>query len=168
MVEPFLGDIRLWPSPRIPEGWALCDGSLLQISENDALFVLLGTTYGGDGMSTFALPDLRGRVPIHIGPSNALGEQGGAESVTLMAQEVGAHTHELYGTAATGRTGDPTGAFLATSENDFKQYRDSGAATALGSQSLSATGGATPHENRQPSLAVNYVIALTGVFPPRD
>jgi microcystin-dependent protein len=168
MSEPYLGEIRMFGGTFAPQGWALCDGQLLTISDNDALFSLLGTTYGGDGQTTFALPDLRGRVPVHQGQGPGLsnrapGEAGGAEAVTLATPQLPAHTHTPGANSGTGTQSNPAGnvwaagltAFIAPGSSD----------SSMASSSVGAVGGGQPHENMLPFQAVNFIIALEGVFP---
>ncbi|MBI5913869.1 MAG: phage tail protein [Bacteroidetes bacterium] len=173
-MEPLLGEIKLFAGNFAPRGWAFCDGQLLSISQNTALFSILGTTYGGDGRTTFALPDLRGRVPLHPGTGPGLstysqGEMGGMESVTLMVQELPPHSHSLNANAQNGNTSDPPGASLADTKGTDRDYMKSGEVnTQMSAQSIGSTGGGQPHENRQPYLAINYIIALQGIFPSRN
>jgi microcystin-dependent protein len=167
--EPYIGEIRMFGGNFAPLGWAFCDGSLLAISENSALFSLLGTTYGGNGQTTFALPDLRGRIPIHFGQGaglspRVLGQSGGAVDVTLSSAQLPVHTHPLL--AATGgvRSVAPAGAFPAAGEADLY----TGAAANAQQPGLLGAGGAQPHPNQQPYLCVSFIIALFGIFPPRN
>jgi microcystin-dependent protein len=168
MSQPHYGEIRLFAGNFAPAGWMFCEGQLLPISENDTLFVLLGTTYGGDGQSTFALPDLRGRVPIHQGQgpgsSYVLGESGGVESVTLTTQQIPIHSHAPLA-SNNGSVDSPTGNYWATSATG-KPY---GAAVApfvsFNAGAISPAGGSQPHENLIPYLCINYIISLFGVFP---
>lgn len=173
MSEPFIGEIRVFGFNFAPRGWALCDGALQPLAQNTALFSLLGTTYGGDGRTTFGLPDLRGRMGLGFGQGPGLthreqGEILGAATHTLATAEVPAHGHSLnaVASASTGTPG-PTVA-LATTANGAPAYRTPGATVALAAASLNAVGGAQPHENRQPYLGLNFCIALQGVFPPRS
>ena len=168
MATPYIGEIRLFAGNFAPAGWALCHGQLLPISENETLFQLIGTTYGGDGQNTFALPDLRGRVPIHqstlSGQNFGMGQPGGAESVTLGVNEIPAHTHALLASTELAITGSPQGAIPAqTSTFDF--YQSAAPDTAMSTQSIGAVGGSQPHTNLQPYLCVNSIISLFGVFP---
>jgi microcystin-dependent protein len=169
-MNPFLGEIRLFAGAFAPVDWAFCDGSLLQISANDALFTLVGTSYGGDGVNTFALPDLRGRVPIHQGANNPdnylIGQSGGAEAVPLTIAAMPSHTHTLYASALEGTTTDPTGNVLAVADAECKVYIELNGAIATSAAHIGMAGGtAVPHENRQPFIAVNYIIATAGIFP---
>lgn len=173
-MEPLLGEIKLFAGNFAPRGWAFCDGQLLSISQNTALFSILGTTYGGDGRTTFALPDLRGRVPLHPGTGPGLGgyflgEIGGVENVTLTVQELPPHSHSLNANAQNGNTSDPPGASLADTKGTDRDYMKSGEVnTQMSVHSIGITGGGQPHENRQPYLALNYIIALEGIFPSRN
>jgi microcystin-dependent protein len=161
--EPFIGEIRLFGGNFAPVGWALCNGQLLSISQNDALFALIGTTYGGDGQTTFALPDLRGRVPVHQGAGSVIGQTGGAEQVTLTANEVPAHGHALRATSVDGTSADPTNAIWA--ESDARTYSTSAPNATMHGTALGATGGGQAHPNMMPFVTVNFIIALQGVFP---
>lgn len=166
MSEPFIAEIRMVAFNFAPRGWALCNGQLLPIAQNQALFSILGTTYGGNGQTTFALPDLRGRSPAHIGSDIQLGQAGGEENHTLHNAEMPVHTHMAVGDAAEASAASPAGnVWAASSNNPF-----SGAApdTTMNSGSVSAAGGSQPHPNQQPYLAVNFVIALVGIYPSRN
>ncbi|PJJ52880.1 phage tail protein [Hymenobacter chitinivorans] len=169
---PYVGEIAVFAGNFAPAGWMFCDGSLLPISENETLFQLIGTTYGGDGESTFALPDLRGRVPLHMGTGPGLGttfqmaEIGGQESVFLTTTQIPSHTHTLGASSAPGTSASPIGAVPADSGSGSAQYTQ--ATTNLVTQPaqvLGPVGSNQPHENMQPYLAVNYIISLFGVFP---
>jgi microcystin-dependent protein len=171
MSEPFLAEIRMVGFNFAPRGWALCDGQILPINQNQALYSLLGTTYGGDGRTTFALPDLRGRVPIHADDSHPQGQRGGEEAHVLSAAEMPAHRHSLRGSSGDATQVSPAGGTFAgtagagTPEAPF--YAGSpGAAFASGS--ISNAGGGQSHDNMQPFLAVNFAIALQGLFPSRN
>jgi microcystin-dependent protein len=171
MTEPFLGEIRLFPYNFAPRGWAFCQGQILSIAQNTALFSLLGTTYGGNGQTTFALPDLRGRVPVSSGQGPGLsfytlGEEAGVESVTLSQQQMPQHNHQVQVNNAGSATGRPSGAYPGqTSGNAYAPSTDG---TTFAPQAISNSGGSQPHENRQPYLALNYCIALEGIFPSRN
>jgi microcystin-dependent protein len=165
MAEPYVGEIRVFAGNFAPAGWALCDGSTLAISTNEALYALIGTTYGGDGQSTFALPDLRGRVPIHTGPGYSLGQVGGTETVTLMSQNLPVHSHTSNASAANATSSDPTGRFWATN-NDYRCYSNATPNTSFAPAAIGAAGGSEPHDNMMPFLTVSYIIALEGVYPP--
>lgn len=173
-MEPFIGEIKLFAGNFAPRGWAFCDGQLLPINQWQALFSILGTMYGGDGRTTFALPDLRGRVPLHPGTGPGLstysvGENGGAEQVALNVNQMPTHTHSLNANTNVGNNPNPAGASIADTKGNDKDYMKSGEVnTAMSAQSIGSTGGGQPHENRQPYLAVNYIIALQGIFPSRN
>lgn len=170
MNNGYIGEIRMFAGNYAPAGWALCEGQLIPISENDALFTLIGTTYGGDGQSTFALPDLRGRLPIGQDPAGSsqtylLGEAGGAEEVTLSVNQIPFHTHTW--TVAANRSGTatiPSGARLAQSTS-VTPYVQASPDTALAADAAAPVGGSQPHSNMQPYLCVNFIISLYGEFP---
>jgi len=162
MPGPFLGEIRIFSFGHAPDGWALCDGQLLPIGQNQALFALLGTTYGGDGETTFGVPDLRGQVPIHRGDGHAVGEATGASSVTLDAARMPQHAHALAGTAASGTTANPTNAFLAGVNN---LYTAPASLTTMSPGSVTTVGGGQPHDNMMPYLALSFCVALEGSAP---
>ena len=163
MAEPFLSEIRIFSFVFAPQGWAQCNGQFLPINQNQALFSLLGTTYGGNGQTTFALPDLRSRVPMHNGNGFVLGQRAGEESHTLSISEMAAHTHQARASANAPTVTAPTANFWA-SNTGFTPYGTVGD-TAMSPQSLSNTGGSQAHENRSPYLTLNYCIALQGIFP---
>ena len=172
MADPFVAEIRMFPFNFAPRGWAWCDGQLLPLSQNTALFSLLGTTYGGDGRSTFALPNLQGSAPMHPGQGpglslHDLGETGGSETVTLLQSEIPTHSHALRFVADVAEDVSPTGNSLALS-TDGALYTTTGIGTAqLAAQEITPAGGDQPHNNLQPYLTVYFCIALQGVFPPR-
>lgn len=173
MSDPFVAEIRIFPFNFPPTGWAFCAGQLMPISQNTALFALLGTTYGGDGKSTFALPNLQGSAPMQPGQGQGLslrdlGQMGGAESVTLLVSEMPVHTHQLKATIEPGdnRLPSPTVA-LSTSAGAFAYVGGSPALTPMAPQALPPAGGSLPHNNMQPYLTLNFCIALQGVFPQR-
>jgi len=172
MSEPFLGEILMFGGNFAPRSWALCDGQLLPISQNSALFSILGTIYGGDGRTTFALPDMRGRVSIHPGSGPGLstyrlGEKGGVENVTLTTAQIPSHTHTLRGENRAGNSTDPTNNMLA---NGSPIYRPQAVAddVNMNAAAVANTGGSQSHTNIQPFLCVNYLIALQGIFPSRS
>ncbi len=165
MAEPFLAEIMLVGFNFAPRGWATCDGQLLPIDQNQSLYSLMGTTYGGDGRTTFALPDLRGRTPIHASAPHSLGDQGGVESHAISEQELPAHNHAYHATCEDATSLDPADAKLAPTST--RAYRGSGNTNALHPAAVAETGGSAAHNNMQPYLAVNFVIALQGVFPSR-
>jgi microcystin-dependent protein len=167
MAQPFIGEIRMFAGNFAPAGWMLCNGQLLPISENDALFVVLGTTYGGDGEETFALPNLQSRIPIHqgTGPDGVnyqLGEAAGTESVTLTTQQIPNHTHPWLASSANANNPEPIGGVPAVAQGDL--YTSSISPIAM-AQSVSPAGGSQPHDNTQPFLVINYIISLFGLFP---
>lgn len=164
---PYIGEIGIFCGNFPPAGWAFCNGSLLPISDYDALFSLIGTTYGGDGQDNFALPDLRGRVPMHMGFNNhIIGEADGAEVVTLSLQQIPIHTHQPSVSTAPGTTASPQAALPADGGNGSAQYTaDTASLLKQPAQFLGTVGGSQPHENMQPYLAVNYIISLYGVYP---
>ena len=161
---PFIGEIRMFAGNFAPAGWMFCEGQLLPISENDAMFVVLGTTYGGDGETTFALPNLAGRIPIHNGPINTIGESGGVEEVTLTVQQIPSHGHALIGSASNGNNVNPNNALLANS-TVVTPYAGETPAVNMAPNAISPVGGSQPHTNFQPYLCVNYIISLFGLFP---
>lgn len=176
MSDPYIGQIQPYGFNFAPRGWALCEGQILPISQNTALFSLLGTMYGGDGRTTFALPDLRGRVPIHFGqgpglPNYTIGQKGGTPQVTLNVTQIPSHNHPgvLNGTTTGADATNPTGAALAGAREDtYKGGVTPNVAMAAGSVAVQNAGGGLPHDNMQPYLVVNWCIALQGVYPPRN
>jgi microcystin-dependent protein len=171
MADPFVAEIRIFPFNFAPKGWAWCNGQLLPISQNTALFSLLGTTYGGDGKSTFALPDLMGRAPMHPGQGpglslHDLGEVGGSESVTLLASEIPVHAHVLQAAALAADQPSPEGTLTATVASD-NLYAPAAALAPMAPQALAPAGGGRPHNNMMPYLTTYFCIALQGVYPPR-
>lgn len=173
-MDPFVAEIRMFAGNFAPRGWAFCRGQLVSISQNTALFSLLGTTYGGDGRSTFALPNLQGRAPMQAGSgpglsNHSLGEQGGADSVTLLTSEMPYHSHTLLGTNARAGVGSPDGNVLNRSvgENGY-QTTSASSLVPMADQMVAPTGGGQPHNNMQPYLALNFIIALQGIYPPRS
>lgn len=167
MSEPFLGEIRVTSFNFAPKGWAFCNGQLLPINQNQALFSLLGTMYGGNGQTTFALPDLRDRVPMCFGDQYAQGTSPGEAAHTLIPAEVPVHAHSLHAAVAAGTTDSPAGAVLADS-GATDAYSRGGPNTALNAETILAGNPAQPHENRQPYLALSFIIALQGIFPSRN
>ncbi len=166
MAQPYVGEIRMFAGNFAPAGWMFCEGQLLPISENETLFQLIGTTYGGDGQSTFALPDLRGRVPIHEGNGFILAETGGAEEITLTVSQIPAHSHAMLGSTSTAGSPDPTGNVMArvTTAAVFP-YGTDNPITPLAPQAILPVGGSQPHTNFQPYLCVDFIISLFGIFP---
>ena len=174
MSEPFVGEIRMFAGNFAPRGWAFCDGQLLAVSQNDALFSLLGTIYGGDGRTTFGLPDLRGRIPIHAGTGpglspRRLGAKGGAENVRLTTNQLPSHNHALQAVAAAGNTANPANAHLANAAggNPFLNPATT-TKTNMSSSVVGNTGGGQSHTNLMPTLCVHFIIALFGIFPSRN
>ena len=165
MSEPFLGEIKIVSFGFAPRGWALCNGQLLPINTNQALFSLLGTTYGGDGRVNFALPDLRGRIPIHMGNGQVLGERAGEENHTLIISEMAAHAHPVSASSADPTQGLPTGNMWA---NGAGAYSSATSTTSMNPASISNAGGSQPHTNMQPYLVLNFIIALVGIFPSQN
>lgn len=172
MAQPYVGEIRIFAGNFAPDGWMFCDGQLLPISENETLFQLIGTTYGGDGESTFALPDLRGRIPLHQGNGRILAETAGTEEVTLTVQQIPVHTHSLLASTAFAGDSNPFQRLTATSTG-ASIYGGAGtppdipppAPVPLHAQALQPTGGSQPHDNLMPFLCVNFIISLFGIFP---
>jgi microcystin-dependent protein len=163
MAEPFIAEIRMMSFVFPPRGWALCDGQLLPINQNQALFSLLGTTFGGDGRTSFALPDLRGRVPMHAGGGHGLGERGGEAAHTLSVQELPQHSHTVVANASvTGGVANPQGNFLGGGQN---LYHAPQATTPMRAATVTNAGGSEPHENKQPYTVISFCIALQGIFP---
>src|SRR5438093_4725283 len=164
MAQPYVGEIRMFAGNFAPAGWMFCEGQLLPISENETLFQLIGTTYGGDGESTFALPDLRGRLPIHFGNGFILAETGGAEEITLTVQQIPAHTHPLLVSTSPGAQNAPNNAVIAASPS-VTLYTADVTDSNLSPNAVSFTGGSQPHTNFQPYLCINFIISLFGIFP---
>jgi microcystin-dependent protein len=173
MTTPYVGEIRLFAFPRIPTGWFACDGSLQSIAEYEVLYTLLGTTFGGDGVNTFGLPDMRGQVPLHMGTGNGLtprvlGQGGGSENVTLLGNNLPQHTHPVAATSAAASTNTPSATMeLGALSSDVMYASDLTGAhgVTLASTSVSATGGNGPHENTMPTLTASFCIAWAGIFP---
>jgi microcystin-dependent protein len=166
MAQPYVGEIRMFAGNFAPAGWMFCEGQLLPISENDTLFNLIGTTYGGDGESTFALPDLRGRIPIHQGNGFTLAETGGAEEITLTVNQIPAHSHPALGSTSTATSNSPTNNLPGriTIAGVFP-YGTDGPFGTLSPASIAPVGGSQPHTNFQPYLCVDFIISLFGIFP---
>ncbi len=166
MAEPFLSEIRMFSFVFAPKGWALCNGQLLPINQNQALFSLLGTTYGGDGRVNFALPDLRGRVPIHEGAGHDLGERGGEQAHTLTIAELPTHLHLAQGNSGNATSPDPTNNFLASPSSALgNAYGTTKTPVAMNAGMLANAGGSQAHLNMQPFLTLSFSIALQGIFP---
>jgi microcystin-dependent protein len=164
VAEPFLGELKLIAFGYAPRGWAFCNGQFMPINQNQALFSLLGTMYGGNGQTTFALPDLRGRVPLHTGVDTQ-GTRFGEEAHTVTTSELAGHTHLLMANNTAGTQAPPAGATLAASPNTYAPFNNP---TTIHPATLTNVGGSQPHENRQPFLTLNWVIALQGIFPSRN
>ncbi|MBZ5523042.1 MAG: tail fiber protein [Acidobacteriia bacterium] len=168
MSSPFIGEIRMFGGNFAPAGWAFCDGSLMPISGNDALFQLIGTTYGGDGVTTFALPDLRSRVPLHAGSlagnTYILGQSGGAETVTLTTSQIPAHSHVPLANSVQGTANGPGGNVWANSPTN-NQFSNGAPTLIMHPSTIGQTGGSQPHDNMIPFLAVNFILSLFGIFP---
>jgi len=170
-MDPFVAEIRIFPFNFPPKGWAFCDGQILPLSQNTALFSLLGTTYGGDGKSNFALPNMQGNVPMHPGQGpglslHDLGETGGSDTVSLLESEIPSHAHSLVASGNDGTERTPNGQLLAGGVG-ISAYQIPGALTQLSDNALAPAGGDQPHNNMQPYLTLNFCIALQGVYPPR-
>jgi microcystin-dependent protein len=163
LSQPYVGEIRMFPGNFAPAGWALCDGSLLPISGNDTLFNLIGTTYGGDGQSTFALPDLRGRIPAHMGAGYTLAEAIGQETVTLTVSQIPAHTHAPQGSSNAGSKSTPAGNVWGASA--LHQFSSAAPAVTLDPAAVGVAGGSQPHDNMSPYLVINFIISLFGIYP---
>jgi microcystin-dependent protein len=164
MAQPFVGEIRMFAGNFEIAGWAFCDGRPLPISENDILFTLIGTTYGGDGESTFNLPDLRGRIPIHNGNGFILAETGGVEQVTLTVNQIASHTHPLIATTSVANQSSPSNNVVAQS-TAADLYIEDTATAQLAPAAITPVGGSQPHTNFQPYLGINFIISLFGIFP---
>jgi microcystin-dependent protein len=165
MSEPFLAEVRIVGFNFAPRGWAFCDGQILPINQNQSLYSLLGTTYGGDGRTTFALPDLRGRTPIHVGEGHRLGQKSGEETHTLSVNEMPQHGHVAMASGNDAGSRDPTGMVLGRALN---LYAAPAGLTGIRTGTITHVGGSQAHENDQPSLALNFCIALQGLFPSRN
>jgi microcystin-dependent protein len=164
MAQPYVGEIRMFGGNFNPSGWMFCDGALLPISEFETLFNLIGTTYGGDGQSTFALPDLRGRIPLHQGNGFTLAETGGVETVTLTVAQIPAHSHPFLGSSDIANSPNP-GANVVARSGQVNIFLNSNPSVAMSPQFLGSVGGSQPHTNFQPYLCINYIISLFGIFP---
>ncbi|MEI6409102.1 MAG: tail fiber protein [Bacteroidota bacterium] len=164
MAQPYVGEIRMFAGNFAPAGWALCDGTLLSILEYETLFNLIGTTYGGDGQSTFAMPDMRGRIPLHQGSGFVLAQTGGAETVTLTANQIPSHTHPMIASGNTANSPNPGNNFIGISSQVNAFFSDI-PVTNMNAASVSSVGGNQPHNNMQPYLCINYIISLFGIYP---
>lgn len=165
MAQPYVGEIRMFAGNFAPAGWMFCEGQLLPISENETLFQLIGTTYGGDGESTFALPDLRGRLPIHHGNGFTLAETGGAEEITLTVSQIPAHSHPLLASARPADASRPDNRVFGAARPAVDRYSVQVPSVNCSPQAVGAVGGSQPHTNFQPYLCVSYIISLYGIFP---
>ena len=174
MSQPYIGEIRMFGGSFAPAGWMFCDGQLVPIAENDALFTLIGTTYGGDGQETFGLPDLRGRVPIHMNNQFILGENGGVESVTLTTNQIPGHNHPALANTNPATANIPTNTRVLANEGPagisqvFSYLPPGGAQQPMLNTAIAPEGGSQPHDNIHPSLGINYIISLFGVFPTQS
>jgi microcystin-dependent protein len=167
MSAPYIGEIRMFGGNFAPLGWAFCNGQIIPIDQNEFLFNLIGTTYGGDGQLTFALPNLQSRVPIHQGPGFFLAQQGGAEQVSLTSSQIPAHSHALNADENAGTQLSPAGNVLAQTQNPLT-YRALAPALAMDPRSVRSTGGNQPHDNMLPFVVVNFIIALEGIYPSQN
>jgi microcystin-dependent protein len=176
MSSPYIGEIRMFGGSFAPAGWAMCQGQLMPISENEALFNLIGTTYGGDGQETFAMPDLQGRVPLHQGSGFIIGEKGGVEQVTLTVQQIPIHNHGVLSATSENGSNIPSSATILADEGPpgqstvltYRQPFDGQNQVALSPASIGQSGGSQPHDNMQPYLTVTFIISLFGIFPTQN
>jgi microcystin-dependent protein len=168
MSEPFLSEIKIVSFNFPPKGWALCNGQFLPINQNQALFALLGTTYGGNGQTTFALPNLRGRLPIHMGNGHTLGEAAGSTSVTVNIQQLPTHMHGLQAVNANATTNSPNNTTMFANSTASQAYQPPANLVAMAANAVSSVGGSQPHNNMMPYLVLNFIIALQGIFPSRN
>ena len=167
MGEPYVGEIRIFAGNFAPAGWRMCDGSLLPIAENEVLFQLIGTTYGGDGQVSFGVPDFRGRAPLHMGSGYALGQMAGSESITLTTAQIPAHEHALAASTAAGNASNPQGHVVAQG-SQIQLYIEDAQDASMSPNAVQSDGGNQSHENRMPSIAINYIISLNGFFPTQN
>ena len=163
MAEPYVGEIRMFGGNFAPVGWALCQGQILSISGNEVLYQLIGTTYGGDGINTYALPDLRSRVPVHMGPGFVLGQRAGSESVTLTTTQIPAHSHVPQCNSGVGNQPNPTAGVWA--QSTLNQFSNGPANVAMSPVAIGSGGGSQPHDNMLPFQVINFIISLFGIFP---
>jgi len=164
--QPYIGEIRMVGFNFAPNGWAFCNGQIMAIAQNDALFNLIGTTYGGDGVQTFALPNLQGRIPFHQGSGMVLSQISGTETVTLLANQMPAHSHSLAANSANGTQSSPAGAVCAASPLD--EFSTGANAQLMAPSTITSAGGNQPHDNMPPFLVINFVISLFGIFPSQN
>ncbi|MFP3917580.1 tail fiber protein [Lysinibacillus telephonicus] len=173
MSESYVGEIRMFAGNFAPNGWAFCNGQTLNISENEVLFALIGTTYGGDGQTTFNLPDLRGRIPIHVSPKYPLGVSGGTEKITLTESQIPNHKHPVHATSANGNEPSPSNMLWAVTSGYSNYSNDKNSSgnplptVPMSSTAVMSMGGNQPHENMMPSLPISFIISLYGNFPPQ-
>jgi microcystin-dependent protein len=169
VAQPYVGEIRIFAGNFAPAGWQFCNGSLMPISENETLFNLIGTTYGGDGQETFAVPDLRGRLPMHMGSNGGttftIGESAGVEEVTLTVAQIPSHTHPMLASTSTGTGSNPQGNVLDQMSGAILVYKEQAPTVALSTAVIMPAGGSQPHSNLQPFLCVNFIISLFGIYP---
>lgn len=165
MAQPYVGEVRMFAGNFAPAGWMFCEGQLLPISENETLFQLIGTTYGGDGESTFALPDLRGRLPLHQGNGFILAETGGAEEITLTVAQIPAHSHPFLASTSAGTEPNPSNNVVSQTDGQIALYIADPPNVNMNAGAIGQTGGSQPHTNFQPYLCVNFIISLFGIFP---
>jgi microcystin-dependent protein len=163
MSSPYVGEIRMFGGNFAPVGWSFCNGALMAIDQNETLFNLIGTTYGGDGQTTFALPNLQSRFPVHVGPGFTQGQTGGVETVTLTVSQIPAHSHVPQGLSTNGSAGSPSGNVWAASS--INQFANAAPSLAMSSNAIGQTGGSQPHDNMIPYLAINFILSLFGIFP---
>lgn len=169
MSDSYIGEIRMFAGDYAPQGWAFCNGQVLSISENEALYSLLGTTFGGDGQTTFGLPDLRGRVPVHPdGTTIVQGSKGGTETVTLTENQMPQHTHEVNAVGDAGTQTSPQQAYWSNSNLVYYSDGTTGSEVKMNPQAISVAGGGQPHNNMMPSLGISFIISLNGTYPARD
>ncbi len=168
MGQPYVGEIRMFGGNFAPAGWAFCSGQLIAISENDTLFNLIGTTYGGDGQTTFALPNLQSRLPLHQGTGFVIGQAAGVESVTLTTQQIPSHSHVPTCQTAAGSQGPANGLWAATAPATTQIYANTAPAAAMNAAAIGSSGGSQPHDNMMPYLVVNFIISLFGIFPTQN
>lgn len=170
MSNPFIGEIRMFGGTFAPAGWAFCSGQLMAISQNDALFTLIGTTYGGDGQETFGLPDLQGRIPMHQGPGFVIGEKAGSETVTLTTQQIPSHSHPPTCQTAVGSQAPTNGVWATTTAASSTIYSNAAPTAGLNfnASAVAPAGGSQPHENMMPYLVVSFIISLFGIFPSQN
>ena len=166
MSQPYVGEIKMFGGNFAIQGYAFCNGQLMAIDQNDALFSLIGTTYGGDGQNTFGLPDLRGRIPVHQGSGFIMGQNGGSETVTLITSQIPSHNHTAVVDTTTGGLSSPQNNIIAKSS--ASAYSQTAVDNQMGNQSIGNTGGSQPHDNIMPYLCVTYIIALYGIYPSRN